>query len=1159
MKSVKRKLTMFLAILLIMSGMPVFTNTVPAQEEVINDIYYNTGSMAVKVVDESELDDLCDSNILTDIFDENGNYTINISEANPFFPYEVQFTCNGEKRNVWFMSPDDSVEIGGHTFYVSAYMDGTQVTQMSLDVGGKEVIVYPEAKEFTNPSENGDMIEISRKLSLLPLAETRLTVDLSAFNPLELSMIKVKTILQGTTVADNAAVAWVDMNYGENDFDVTGIDDSINLSDHTSYNTYKNLQLIVGDGDQLNPDNLRYIISARITRSEDWLMPTVYTQTKDINGNIIRNKIGTIDNYTYYSDSSALSVAYQDVGISSEDVADKDVYVGFDAISVTEGGYVKVFQGTYNNASEAERSTELTDKFFCADMSQNDSGLKKDGYYHSIYLTMVAYSADGEVMGCLPMSIYFRTTNTNSGSISFGRLYEKTDTGEVKDVTLTRSTTGGNNSGTITYKVYEEYPLNGTYYTYLYYQKAGTTVNDEITAVFQGTYESIAEAVAAGERDIKSEILTYAGFEADFSKEVHFTIFIGPDSEEGREVYHYQLKTEESGVSKNTSSLHDGTAVTFTGLVDAGSNNIKSHVSQNNNDSYGVFSIILVGEDADLTNIAPVFKTSEGVNLYAAGSSSPEVSGESYHDFSNGPVQYTASAENGSDSANYWLYIVKASSAEGAKQLYISSLSDSSSKTTQKDGIIYTNREIMLDSVHDGNLHNILLTNIGTTAIPNLSVELDSDVVELDDYWTLHGNFELSGFNTIEGSTSYSELPNFAKIVLKKKGGVANGTDVSGTLTIKSGDTALIVMNLTGTVGNPSIVTNEIPGAVKYVPYGTMIQNNNKYSWNKVTYELYSGTLPEGMIIKPNGELYGVPREAGEFMFTVRMTNSYTGFSSSSQTFTLHIAENTDENVDNATDTGYELKERITNVESSGSYLIVSTGIFPEFQDIYLDGVKLQEGKDYEAESGSTRVTIKGQTLSDAGEGTHTLGMEFRETESGDLKRAAQNYTIGETEDDSDDEEDDSIDYLNAAADSNEIYQITYLGNGSMYVTTTHRTAKAYDISLIDESTAFPITIVMTAPSGMDMTKTKILHLNAQNGIDETFYYGNGFTYNPANNTVAFTVNHFSKFIFVEEGAAPLTADDTPLKALPVLFMLSAAGMFIAMYNNKKKSCFSKK
>ena len=102
------------------------------------EVRFNTGNCEFSIVDlavseEAEGDG---------IFEEDGSFTINIPEENPFFPYEVQFICDGETTTEWFMTPDDTVEIGGHTFYVSAYMDGTVITQMNLEIGGKTVIGY---------------------------------------------------------------------------------------------------------------------------------------------------------------------------------------------------------------------------------------------------------------------------------------------------------------------------------------------------------------------------------------------------------------------------------------------------------------------------------------------------------------------------------------------------------------------------------------------------------------------------------------------------------------------------------------------------------------------------------------------------------------------------------------------------------------------------------------------------------------------------------------------------------------------------------------------------------------------------------------------------------------------------------------------------------
>ena len=239
---------------------------------------------------------------------------------------------------------------------------------------------------------------------------------------------------------------------------------------------------------------------------------------------------------------------------------------------------------------------------------------------------------------------------------------------------------------------------------------------------------------------------------------------------------------------------------------------------------------------------------------------------------------------------------------------------------------------------------------------------------------------------------------NLAKIKLELGDeGEANGEDLDGTLTIKEDGKTIMVITLTGVVGDPGIVTKEIPDAVKYVHYGSMIQNSNKYDFNTISYKIKNGKLPSGMELKPNGELYGVPLETGEFTFTVEMSNSYRDFGTSSREFTLKVVDNTDANVDSAVDQGYDLKERVPNIllSDNNDYTMTSVGVIEEWDNLTLDGKRLVEGVDFDAKSGSTRLTIRSQTLKANNQvGTHTLSAEFREKGTGNLKRAAQNYKV---------------------------------------------------------------------------------------------------------------------------------------------------------------------
>ena len=202
---------------------------------------------------------------------------------------------------------------------------------------------------------------------------------------------------------------------------------------------------------------------------------------------------------------------------------------------------------------------------------------------------------------------------------------------------------------------------------------------------------------------------------------------------------------------------------------------------------------------------------------------------------------------------------------------------------------------------------------------------------------------------------------------------------------------------------NTDIAATEIPKAMKYVPYSYRIQSTNQLSRNSSSYRITSGSLPEGMNLKSDGELYGVPEQTGTFTFTVEMDNndnsndSNNTLSLSEQTFTLQVIENTNTNIASMTDTGYELTQRVPNLtlDTLTDQTMVSKGDYEEFVNLFLDGVKLERGVDYTAEPGSTRITIKSQTLKRFNTpGTHTLAMEFRTKRTNTLRWAAQNYVI---------------------------------------------------------------------------------------------------------------------------------------------------------------------
>lgn len=88
-----------------------------------------------------------------------------------------------------------------------------------------------------------------------------------------------------------------------------------------------------------------------------------------------------------------------------------------------------------------------------------------------------------------------------------------------------------------------------------------------------------------------------------------------------------------------------------------------------------------------------------------------------------------------------------------------------------------------------------------------------------------------------------------------------------------------------------------------------------------------------------------------------------------------------------------------TTVQTGGNnwenetQLFVTEGTYAYFEAVWLDGVKLQDAVDYTSVEGSTRITIRTQTLTSVGNGTHTIAAEFRDG-SDNLHRASQNYEL---------------------------------------------------------------------------------------------------------------------------------------------------------------------
>ena len=272
---------------------------------------------------------------------------------------------------------------------------------------------------------------------------------------------------------------------------------------------------------------------------------------------------------------------------------------------------------------------------------------------------------------------------------------------------------------------------------------------------------------------------------------------------------------------------------------------------------------------------------------------------------------------------------------------------------------------------------------------------------------TLHGCSGLVTIYTPYNIRAFDSLPSGPDIIWL----LPNGTEI--TELPQNLDHSVMITRRR----NPKIITTtpdlnmDDVIRVKYVPYSYTVETDNWDENNEVTFSIEKGELAEGLQLYPEtGEIYGVPLETGEFPITVKASYSNPEYFPSYADLTLTVIDNTDSNVLNASDAGYEVEQHIGSqmydsadtfsyvVTESADQLFISAGAYSEFMDFWLNGRKLVEGEDYTKESGSTRITIRKQTFEEKADqnGTNTIAAEFRVdgNPNNALKRTAQNFRM---------------------------------------------------------------------------------------------------------------------------------------------------------------------
>jgi hypothetical protein len=205
----------------------------------------------------------------------------------------------------------------------------------------------------------------------------------------------------------------------------------------------------------------------------------------------------------------------------------------------------------------------------------------------------------------------------------------------------------------------------------------------------------------------------------------------------------------------------------------------------------------------------------------------------------------------------------------------------------------------------------------------------------------------------------------------------------------------------------PVITTDSLPEAYRYIPYYAQIESSDP-GGGSLFFQLSGGVLPLGLNLSASGEITGAPLEYGRFDVQISLIDTAIDGSDlwpDTVDLTLYVAPRPSDALLLSTVNDYFILDNIGEADPiSGRYVIeryrdeygnvifrVDAG-FPFFLSLWIEGIEQRLFIDYNAEDGSTRITILAQTIQRLDSGEYTAAAEF--IENGEHKVAAQNFTV---------------------------------------------------------------------------------------------------------------------------------------------------------------------
>ncbi len=922
-------------------------------------------------------------------------------------------------------------------------------------------VQYAAALSVSPSQHGGGIVQ-----SMLPLEEKKAYIVVGDHDGVDISKVPVELVLDNLLdssgnhieINENAKVVWSyykdkHNNIISDDYFVLEKGGTLDLSLFEEYDQYT-LEMIVGDGNQLNPDNIRYIVTVYLSDTITELRTyELYTQDSDGTRHKVEPKDVCVQGSVYeiagvrYSLRQFLvpeHVEGMEYYLSVNSPLDEHPFIKLDVVSFEE--YYKYMQA--QALGQEYTYTTINDQILYQNMNIPDAGYKdtwsKDNatiiganLQNALYF-IYRDQATGEILAQDSIKIIVDNSASYFNDEAYTyfddqwqdiKLDSEMKIAELSDVQLVGDRLVGADALQVNrvwlkkgYSPDEEY-----YYRLDAKSRIWDNANDHVVKAVVGAYDSLASAADAD--DIKEQLLPSVlndsshGYKANYNIDnggMIFTVFFDDNTSFKFLVlfYEYDPQLDSDYIREYSNVPIIGEAdpwFRITGANDVNGEILDTYIIENGKSinvdtmyGYG-YQSVFINENID--SFVPTFwlANSELISvesIYVNGRRFNVGDSISFADSGsslNALFSVIINDGNGRHTKNYNISFVK--KAVGG-QIYVA-------------GPVNPDvRSVFLDEYFEYK-HDIFIANIGDTALTNLRLELDAENVTLDPYWTIggDGNDTLApcpnNFKVELLSTNYGEISNVAKIRLIPDG--ESSGEIDGVLKIYSGSELLTTINLSGRAQNPEILTTDIDDAVLYVPYSYLITTNNMYDWTNVDFSI-SGKLPDGVKFYPEtGEIYGVPLETGTFEFdvTANFTSDTYSFDSSTVSLTLTVKDNTNYNVYNATDMDYTLLDSIGTDVGEYDFVLTeyndelfrSEGVLEQFVGLWLNGELLEEGIDYEAESGSTKITIYAQTFENKAEqnGINTIAAEFRTTDVNDLntsgntnelRRTAQNFRL---------------------------------------------------------------------------------------------------------------------------------------------------------------------